>query len=132
MRMEKRKNRGDPVRAILFKPEFSEFLEIEIFNDETLLGVFSTSEKGALSRDSEGSTGLFECLKIQSGLNCITDADAFLCCPAYVTVILNSCGKSFVLKERIIFIGEVVDHKFTSLEMSIKELAAMIESVTLQ
>lgn len=129
--MEKRKKSADPVRAILFKPELNELSEIEIYNDETLLGVFSTSEKGALTRDQDRDAGLFECCQIESGLNAITDSDAFLCRPMYVTIIVNGCGEFFALKERIIFTGELINHKFTSIEMSAEELRLMIEYVTL-
>lgn len=129
--MEKRKHPGNAIKAILFKSELNELSEIEIFNDETLLGVFSTSEKRALSRNPETTTGLFECHKIQSGLNAITDSDAFLYRSMYVTIIVNSSGESFALKERIIFTGELIDHKFTSIEMSVEELRLMIESVNL-
>lgn len=127
--MVKRK-KSNPVMAILFRAELNELSEIEIYNDETLLGVFSTS-KGALSRNTERSTGLFECLKIQSGLNAITDSDAFLYRPMYLTIIVNSSGESFALNERIIFTGELIDHKFTSIEMSVEEIRLMIESVNL-
>jgi hypothetical protein len=129
--MENRKKLGHPVRAILFKPELNELSEIEIYNDETLVGVFSTSTKGALTRDQDRDSGMFECCKIESGLNSITDSDAFLYRPLYVTIIVNSCGESFALKERVIFAGELVNHKFTSIEMSIEEIKSMIESVNL-
>lgn len=129
--MEKRKKAVIPVRAILLKPELNELSEIEIYNDERLLGVFSTSTKGALARDQERDAGLFECCKIQSGVNAITDADAFLYRPMYLTIIVNSRGESFAFKERIIFTGELINHKFTSIEMSLKELKSMIESIIL-
>lgn len=128
--MEKRK-KSNPVMAILFKAELNELSEIEIYNDESLFGVFSTSTKGALTRDQDRDAGLFECCQIESGLNAITDSDAFLYRPLYVTFIVNSSGESFALKERIIFTGELIDHKFTSIEMSIEEIRLMIESVNL-
>jgi hypothetical protein len=126
-----KKSKGEAIRAVLFKPEEGELVEISIFNDATLAGVFFTSEKNPFKKDGDVDEGInaymSHRMEIQENLCCITGVGK-LPEQFWVTKVKNKDGKIFAMTERIIFSGTVVDGKYTPLELSVDDIGNMIVS----